>query len=166
MQIHINICTQEKNPNTFMRRLSHFAFPQWEPPRTSSGTEERAGRRAEDRQQGSRSSVIMTPQAGYCRVRAPEGISRLCWGWRGQRTGGRPWSSPGTVWLQGLRQSWPYRSCMTSMLTRRTLLPPHHLLQGLPFILLERCQCLSQAGTITHDKRDPRATGSQVAKCR
>ena len=71
-----------------------------------------AGDRAEDRQQGSCSRVTMTPHAGYFRLSAPEGINWLCWGWWRNRTGKRPWSSPETVWLQGLRQSWPYGSYM------------------------------------------------------
>lgn len=81
----------------FMRKLLCFAFPQWEPPCISMGTEEQAGHRAEDREQGSCSNTTMVPHAEYCGVRGSEEISWFFWGCRGQRTGRRPWSSPGII---------------------------------------------------------------------
>lgn len=80
----------------FIKKPTCFPFPWCEAPCTRSVTEEWAGRRAEDEQQDSCSKCDPDP-AGYYAVRPPEGISWLCWGWRGQRTGGRPWFSPGTI---------------------------------------------------------------------
>ena len=115
-----------------------------------------AGCRAEDWQQGSRSSVTLTPHAGYRGVGAPEVIRWLCWGWRGKRTGGRPWCSPGTIWPQGLRQSWPFGSCVHRHGGPYSPSLPEGT--SIIFILLERCQCLSQAATIT---RRTQSTGYQ-----
>lgn len=118
--------------------------------------------RAEERQQGS--SVTMTPHAGHCRVRAPE---RISWELRGQKIGRRPWPNARITQLQGLRESWPCRSCI-----------PQQELYSLPlsevtfihwvclFILLERRHCLSSAGAATRDEHDPLATSPQTAKCR
>lgn len=153
---------------SFMKRLWHFAFPQQEAPRLSSGAEERAARRAEERQQGSCSSVTMTPHAGHRRVRAPEGISWFCWGQRGQKTGRRPWSNPRIAQLQRLRQSWPYRSRVPQQEGPYSLpLPEGTFIHwACLFILLETWPCLSPAGAETHDEHNPLATSPQAAKCR
>lgn len=145
---------------SFMRRLWRFAFPQQEAPRLSSGAEERAAHGAEERQQGSRSSVTMTPHAGQCRVRAPEGTSWFCWGWRGQKTSRRPWSNPRIAQLQGLRQSWPYRSCVSQQEGPYSLpLPAGTFIHCVClFILLERWPCLSPAGAAAHEEHNPLAT--------
>lgn len=85
MNIWIYACEcMHTRTRSFTRRLWHFAFPQQEAPRSSSGTEGWAARRAEERQQGSCCGVTMTPHAAHCRVRGSE---RISWGWRGQNTG-------------------------------------------------------------------------------
>lgn len=97
----------------------------------------RAGHRAEDRQQGSWSNVIITPHAEYCGVSAPEGLSSLCWGWRGKRTGRRLWPIQELYACRCWDRADPTGLAFTNMEDPA----PHHLLKATVFTVYVYSSC-------------------------
>lgn len=164
IRIHIHRCTQKKGLSQGdscvlpSRAKNHHAWAQVLRKGRSQGRRQAAG------------LVIQRDHNSTCWIlwgKCSRGVKLALLGMEREEDRQEALAHPGTVCLQVLRQSWPYRSCIHRHGGSCSPSPSEgnciHCL--CIFILLQRYQCLSQAGTITQDEHDSRATGPQVAKC-